>query len=69
MQGFMTLTKDEDLTARARATELVGIIGMAVGRSYIEPVLPSFIEAAIEVFLLLSRRGITLSSRERVQIL
>lgn len=53
----MTFTKDEDLTARARATELVGIIGMAVGRSYIEPVLPSFIEAAIEVFILLSRRA------------
>ena len=48
----MTLTKDEDLTARARAAEMVGIIGMAGGRSYIELVLPSFIEAAIEVFLL-----------------
>jgi len=51
MQGFMTLTKDEDLPARARATELVGIIGMAVGRNIIGPVLPSFIEAAIEVCL------------------
>lgn len=49
MQGFMTLTKDEDLPARARATELVGIIGMAVGRNVIGPILPSFIEAAIEV--------------------
>jgi hypothetical protein len=49
MQGFMVLTKDEDLPARARATELVGIVGMAVGRSVIEPVLPSFIEAALEV--------------------
>lgn len=52
MQGFMTLTKDEDLPARARATELVGIIGIAVGRNVIGPVLPNFIEAAIEVFFL-----------------
>ncbi|CAM6009508.1 unnamed protein product [Sphagnum balticum] len=52
MQGFMVLTKDEDLPARARATELVGIVGMAVGRSVIEPVLPSFIEAALEGFSL-----------------
>lgn len=52
MQGFMTLTKDEDLPARARATELVGIIGMAVGKNVIGPVLPSFIEAAIEVYFL-----------------
>lgn len=51
MQGFMTLTKDEDLPARARATELVGIVGMAVGRGVIGPVLPGFIEAAIEVIL------------------
>jgi hypothetical protein len=49
LQPFMVSTKDEDLTIRARATELVGIVGMAVGRPVIEPVLPFFIEAALNV--------------------
>ncbi|EFJ36956.1 hypothetical protein SELMODRAFT_140759 [Selaginella moellendorffii] len=52
MKSFLVLTADEDLPARARATELVGIIGTAVGRQYIEPVLPSFVEAAISGFSL-----------------
>jgi hypothetical protein len=49
LQPFMVSTNDEDLTIRARATELVGIVGMAVGRLVIEPVLPFFIEAALNV--------------------
>lgn len=52
MESFMVLTKDEELSARARATELVGIIALAVGRPTIEPVLPGFIEAAITGFSL-----------------
>jgi len=52
MKIFMVLTKDEDLRARARATELVGIIAMAVGRPRIEPILPPFIDAAIAGFAL-----------------
>ncbi|VAI07528.1 unnamed protein product [Triticum turgidum subsp. durum] len=47
MKGFMVLTKDEDLCARARATEVVGIVAMAVGRTRMEAILPPFIEAAI----------------------
>lgn len=49
MKAFMVLTRDEDLCARARATELVGIIAMSVGRPRMEPILPPFIEAAIAV--------------------
>ena len=49
MKSFMVLTKDEDLAARARATELVGIIFLAVGIEKIGPMLPGFIEAAIAV--------------------
>ena len=49
MKGFMVLTKDEDLCARARATEVVGIVAMAVGRTRMEAILPPFIEAAISV--------------------
>lgn len=45
----MVLTNDEDLRSRARATELVGIVAMSVGRSKMEPILPPFIEAAISV--------------------
>ncbi|KAG9455538.1 hypothetical protein H6P81_000046 [Aristolochia fimbriata] len=52
MKVFMVLTNDEDLCSRARATELVGIVAMAVGRTRIEPVLPPFIEAAISGFAL-----------------
>ncbi|XP_031497827.1 uncharacterized protein LOC116262518 [Nymphaea colorata] len=52
MKFFMVLTKDEDLCSRARATELVGIIAMAVGRAKMEPILPPFIEAAISGFAL-----------------
>lgn len=50
MKGFMVLTKDEDLCARARATEVVGIVAMAVGRARMEAILPPFIEAAISGF-------------------
>lgn len=50
MKGFMVLTNDEDLCARARATEVVGIVAMAVGRARIEAILPPFIEAAISGF-------------------
>ena len=49
MKVFMVLTNDEDLRARARATELVGIVAMSVGRTRIEPILPAFVEAAISV--------------------
>ena len=49
MKTFMVLTGDEDLRARARATELVGIIAMSVGRARMEPILPPYIEAAISV--------------------
>ncbi|KAL2650159.1 hypothetical protein R1flu_018287 [Riccia fluitans] len=52
LQTFMVSVKDEDLPVRARATELVGIVGLAVGKSVIETVLPSFIEAAIAGFAL-----------------
>ena len=45
----MVLTNDEDLRARARATELVGIVAMSVGKMRMEPILPSYIEAAISV--------------------
>ncbi|KAI3702096.1 hypothetical protein L6452_27769 [Arctium lappa] len=47
MKTFMVLTSDEDLCSRARATELVGIVAMVVGRARMEPILPPFIEAAI----------------------
>ncbi|XP_058215824.1 uncharacterized protein LOC131326928 [Rhododendron vialii] len=50
MKIFMVLTKDEDLRSRARATELVGIIAMSVGRKRMEPILPPFIEASIAGF-------------------
>lgn len=52
MKIFMVFSKDEDLRARARATELVGIIAMAVGRPRMEPILAPFIEAAIAGFAL-----------------
>nr|XP_023904129.1 importin-4 [Quercus suber] len=50
MKNFMVLTKDEDLCSRARATELVGIVAMSVGRMGMEQILPPFIEAAIAGF-------------------
>ncbi|ONL96215.1 ARM repeat superfamily protein [Zea mays] len=50
MKGFMVLINDEDLCARARATEVVGIVAMAVGRARIEAILPPFIEASISGF-------------------
>ncbi|KAL5999458.1 hypothetical protein ACLOJK_037743 [Asimina triloba] len=52
MKIFMVLTNDEDLRSRARATELVGIVAMAVGRIRMEPMLSPFIEAAINGFSL-----------------
>lgn len=50
MKMFMVLTNDEDLRSRARATELVGMIAMSVGRTRMEPILPPFVEAAISGF-------------------
>ncbi|TXG56874.1 hypothetical protein EZV62_018187 [Acer yangbiense] len=47
---FMVLTNDDDLRSRARATELLGIVAMSIGRARIEPILPPFIEAAISGF-------------------
>ncbi|KAJ1686897.1 hypothetical protein LUZ63_018287 [Rhynchospora breviuscula] len=52
MKGFMVLTNDPDLVARARATELVGIVAMAVGRTRMENIIPPFIEAALSGFTL-----------------
>lgn len=52
MKNFMVLTNDEDLRSRARATELVGIVAMSVGRMRMEPILPPYIEAAISVMTL-----------------
>ena len=49
MKSFMVLTNDEDLRSRARATELVGIVAMSVGRGRMEPILPPFMEAAVSV--------------------
>ena len=53
MKFFMVLTNDEDLRARARSTELVGIVAMSVGRKGMEAILPPFIDAAISVSTLL----------------
>lgn len=53
MKFFMVLTNDEDLRARARATELVGIVAMSVGRKGMEAILPPFIDAAISVIAFL----------------
>ncbi|KAM7478866.1 hypothetical protein LguiA_027079 [Lonicera macranthoides] len=50
MKMFMFLTNDEYLCSCARATELVRIIVMSVGRTRMESVLPPFIEAAILEF-------------------
>lgn len=50
MMFFMRLTNDEDLRARARATELVGIVAMSVGRPKMEPILEPFIIEAISGF-------------------
>ncbi|KAG7976236.1 hypothetical protein I3843_06G139700 [Carya illinoinensis] len=50
MKNFMVLANDEDLRSRARATELVGIVAMSVGRIRMESILPPFIEAAITGF-------------------
>lgn len=52
MKFFMVLTNDEDLRARARSTELVGIVAMSVGKQGMEPILPAFIDAAIAVITL-----------------
>ncbi|GAB2283581.1 hypothetical protein Dimus_018088 [Dionaea muscipula] len=52
MKSFMVLTNDEDLCSRTRATELVGIVAMSVGRAGMEPILPPYIEAAIAGFSL-----------------
>lgn len=49
MKVFMVLTLREDLCSRARATELVGIVAMTVGRAGMEPILAPYIEAAISV--------------------
>ncbi|CAI0431940.1 unnamed protein product [Linum tenue] len=47
MKLFMVLTNDEDLQSRARATELVGIVAMCVGRGRMEPIIHPFMEAAV----------------------
>ncbi|KAI3675918.1 hypothetical protein L1987_85514 [Smallanthus sonchifolius] len=47
MKTFMVLTNEEDLRCRARATELVGIVAVIVGREKMEPILPPFIGAAV----------------------
>lgn len=52
MKNFMVLTNDEDIRSRARATELVGIVAMSVGKMRMEPILPPYIEAAISVITL-----------------
>lgn len=52
LKMFMVLTNDEDLRSRARATELLGIVAMSVGRARMESVLPPFIEAAILVIMM-----------------
>ncbi|KAI5071652.1 hypothetical protein GOP47_0013903 [Adiantum capillus-veneris] len=52
MKHFMVLTKDEDLAARARATELVGIVAIAVGCENMQFVVHEFVEAAITGFSL-----------------
>ncbi|KAL3724143.1 hypothetical protein ACJRO7_036203 [Eucalyptus globulus] len=50
-QAFMPYAEDdEDLRSRARATELVGIVAMSVGRTRMEPILSPYIEAAISGF-------------------
>lgn len=49
MKNFLVLTNDVDLRSRARATELVGIVAMSVGRTGMEPILPPYIEAAVSV--------------------
>ncbi|KAB2620412.1 importin-4-like [Pyrus ussuriensis x Pyrus communis] len=50
MKNFLVLSNDEDLRSRARATELVGIVAMCVGRTRMGPILPPYIEAAISGF-------------------
>ncbi|XP_031381513.1 importin-4 isoform X1 [Punica granatum] len=50
MKAFMVLTRDDDLRSRARATELVGIVAMTVGKAGVEPILAPYIEAAISGF-------------------
>ncbi|KAL8237487.1 hypothetical protein R6Q59_018568 [Mikania micrantha] len=52
MKPFMALTNEEDLHSRARATELVGIVAVIVGREKMESNLPPFIEAAITGYVL-----------------
>lgn len=52
MKTFMVRTNDADLRARARATELAGIVAMIAGRERMEPILPPLIQAAISVLLL-----------------
>ncbi|KAI0507530.1 hypothetical protein KFK09_013655 [Dendrobium nobile] len=52
MKSFLVLINDEDLRSRARATELVGIVALSVGRERMEPILPPYIEAALAGFAL-----------------
>jgi hypothetical protein len=49
MKALMQLTGDKDLVVRARATEMVGVIAVAVGKDAMAPVLPGFIEDALKV--------------------
>ncbi|XP_058771826.1 uncharacterized protein LOC131645180 isoform X2 [Vicia villosa] len=50
MKNFIVLTNDEDLRSRARATKLVGMVAMSLGKTRMEPILPPYIEAAISGF-------------------
>lgn len=49
LKALMQLTSDKDLVVRARATEMVGVIAVAVGKEAMAPVLPGFIEDALKV--------------------
>ncbi|CAI5510371.1 unnamed protein product [Closterium sp. Naga37s-1] len=49
---LVSLTAEADVDVRSRAYELVGIIGIAVGRQAVEPVLPGFMDAALKGFAL-----------------
>ncbi|CAI5467286.1 unnamed protein product, partial [Closterium sp. Yama58-4] len=49
---LVSLTAEADVDVRSRAYELVGIIGIAVGRQAVEPVLPGCMDAALKGFAL-----------------
>ncbi|GJP51676.1 hypothetical protein CLOM_g10825 [Closterium sp. NIES-68] len=49
---LVSLTAEADVDVRARSYELVGIIGIAVGRQAVQAVLPGFMDAALKGFQL-----------------